>query len=283
MANINDLFDQFPDYDVFSGKTKPAGEKAPELKTPEPKNPEPRTPKPRTPRPRKPEPMKPEPVMRSSPDYGDGFGIADKPIKVKRVTGNNFLTIIYFPVLLLLLELILRLSCGLGFSAVSFLYTTGFTIPIASVFTLICTLFGNTFNRVLCNIFTFILTAFYLIELGYHDIFGRFLTFSTARVFSPEQFINAIADKYIYAIAIAVPFFINLIFGHKIFGFRKLRIPAKIVVIIIAVIIQIGAFSAMGLAKDTDSERVYNSSSSESAFERFGLLTMERLDIFNSK
>ncbi|MBR2280524.1 MAG: hypothetical protein IJ903_06355 [Ruminococcus sp.] len=258
MASVNDLFEQFPDYDVFSGKTEPVKNKQPL--------------------------PHPEPVLRAGSDYGDGFGLADKPVKVKRTTGNNFLTVVFFPILILWLELVLRMACRESFNAISFLYLLGFTIPIATVLTLLCTFFGELFNRILCNIFAFTLTCFYITQLCYFSTFGAFLSFSSARPFSPEQFVAAISGNAFYVIALTAPFLLNLLFGHKIFGFRKLRIPAKLILIIAAVIIQIGTISALDLTKDAEasSSIIYNSSQTSKIQERFGIITMERLDLFNT-
>ncbi len=78
MSDINKLFDQFPDYDVFTGKTK-----APKRQK------------------RSPRTVPPEPVVRSGSDYGDGFGKAIKTVKVKSASGSNVLTLFYFPILIL--------------------------------------------------------------------------------------------------------------------------------------------------------------------------------------
>ncbi len=252
MADINDLFERFPDYDVFTGKTSN------------------NTPKPAP------------PVERPKSDYGDGYGKAVKPVKIKNNTNNNFLTVLFFPFLILWLELMLRLSAGEGFSAVSFLYVLGFTIPIAMVLTLICTMFPSAVNRVLCNFFAFIITLFYLLQLCYFRSFGSFLTVSSAKAISPEQIVSATVDKGFYALAIALPFLFNLLFGHKIFGFRRFKLSAKLVLIIIAVIIQIGVLWALrgSAGLDPSSSKIYESATVLSSQERFGLLTMERLDLF---
>lgn len=60
MADINDLFERFPDYDVFTGKTSN------------------NTPKPAP------------PVERPKNDYGDGYGKAVKPVKIKKIRITTF-------------------------------------------------------------------------------------------------------------------------------------------------------------------------------------------------
>lgn len=254
MAEINELFNRFPDYDNFTGKTKPSPIKNTLQTQPRPAN-----------------------------DYGDGFGKADKPVKVDNNTGNNFLSVVFFPLLILWCELFLRFACGEGFYIKSFLYTLGFTLPIAVLLTIICTFFSSGLNRVLCNIFALLITLFYILEICYYRNCGSFLSFSF-KVFLPaEQIVNAIVDKSFYCAAVIIPFVINLLFGHKIFGFRKYKIPAKLTLIIIAIIAQVAVLSVINHAEDFDpsSASLYTDKASAiSVQERFGLLTMERLSIF---
>lgn len=279
MANINSLFDHFPDYDVFTGKTKKPDTPPPQRDEPEPPqwNESPRGDDTYPQRQR--EPFHPGQGRNLTSDYGDGFGKAQKLVTVKRKTGSNFLSLLYFPILILWLETALNLACENPFNPVSLLYTIGFSFPIAAALTLVCTLGPDTFNRLLCNIFTFSLTVFYLFELVYFNIYKTFFSFSAFISFSPEQFINALVNEKFYVIALIIPFFFNLLFGHRIFGFRRYRLSAKITVIFLAVIIQFAAISAVNLA-DTDSRKIYRGSSNRQIQQRFGLLTMERLDIF---
>lgn len=278
MADINSLFEHFPDYDVFTGKTKKTDTPPPQRNdTPPPQRQE--TPPRRYESPQRRENANPAPVQNLTSDYGDGFGKAQKLVTVKRKTGNNFLSLLYFPALILWLEIVLNLACETPFNPINLLYTIGFSFPIAALLTLICTLGPNTLNRLLCNVFTFLLTFFYFLQIVYFDIFKSFFTFSSFKSFSPGQFINALSDVKFYLIALIVPYVFNMLFGHRIFGFRRYRISAKIIVILLAVIIQIAALSAVNFA-DSDSRKIYRSSSFREVRERFGLLTMERLDIF---
>ncbi len=263
MADINSLFDKFPDYDVFTGKTERKHPKASDA------------PKPRV---QAPDIPAQNIDSRSASDYGDGFGKAIKPVQIKRNKNNNFLSLFYFPILIIWLEFTLRLSCGIGFNPMSALYIIVFSIAAASAFTLICTFAGNFFNRLMCNLITLGLTFFYIFEMVYYSAFKTFFSASQTYSLNPEQFIYYIDKQKFFAIAAAVPLIINFLFGHRIFGFRKLKIPAKIIVIIIAVIISAAALSAVNNV-DAAAKSIYNSSSNQNIQERFGLLTMEILDI----
>lgn len=258
MADINELFDKYPDYDVFSGKTnrqKPVPASTPVTSS----------------------------DVRSVTDYGDGFGIADKPVKNrKKPSGRNIITVLFFPILIIWLEIWLRAGCGEEFNILSLVYTLAFSIPAAFLLTFLCTFFGRLFNRSLCNIISFILTGFYITELCYFSIFGRFFTIHSFSFCSPEQFINALSDKGIIAAALIIPFIINLIFGRFIFEFGKLRASAKIMLILIAVIIQAGIILSLNYTDvDAGSKAVYISSSAENRQERFGLITMQWMEIIN--
>lgn len=265
MPDINDLFEQFPDYDVFSGKTAPAN-RAKAKKSVKPQEPEP----------------------RSNTDYGDGFGKADKPVRIKRNSGGNFLTVFFFPVLILWLEISLRLGCQEAFEPISILYLVCFSLPIAFALTLICTFTGRKFNLVLCNIFTFTLTVFYAYELIYFSVFKRFFSFSHTSALTAQQITDAIIDRKFYLIAIIIPFIFNLLIGHKIFSFQKLRFPAKITLVLVAVLIQLIGLTMVSISKDTDvkasSYNIYHGEFDDGHIqERFGILTMERLDAFPSE
>ena len=278
MADINSLFEHFPDYDVFTCKTEKTDTPPPQWDdTPPAQRQE--IPPQRYEIPNRRENANPAPVENLTSDYGDGFGKAQKLVTVKRKTGSNFLSLIYFPALILWLEIVLNLACETPLNPINLLYTVGFSFPIAAVLTLICTFGPNTLNRLLCNVFTFLLTFFYFFQIVYFDIFKSFFTFSSFRSFSTGQFINALSDVKFYLIALIVPYLFNLLLGHRIFGFRRYRISAKITVILLAVVIQIAAISAVNFA-DSNSREIYRGSSNKAVQERFGLLTMERLDIF---
>ena len=279
MSDINKLFDRFPDYDVFSGKTKPAKK--------------PRTASRRAPvttvkngagtpvkrAPKKPAPS--EPVR----DYGDGFGKAVKPVKVKSQAKGAFFSAVYFPLLIIWLEITLRFFCGEQLNPESLLYTAGFSLPIGFALTLICTFGSKVFNRVLSVLFTLAITAFYVFEAAYFSVFHSFFSFQNNSTFTFEQLLGALNGKVVFIIAFALPMMINLIIGHKIFPFNRLKISAKLTVIAAAVLIQLIAISAVNFTEDISapvtSYKIYRSESPDiSVQERFGLLTMERLSAF---
>lgn len=280
MSDLNKLFDQFPDYDVFTGKTK-APKKRKRIQPNAPVSPRKRPPERR---PEAPRSVYEEPSPRPRTDYGDGFGKADKPVKIRSASGSNALTLFYFPILILWLEITLRLACSEDFALESMLYLLGFSLPISFALTLICTFGGNIFNRVLCNIFTFIITGFFFFEILYFSLYKGFLSFSNANPVSAQQLAGAVNDKKFYLIALIIPLLVNLLFGHRIFGFRKFKISAKIALLAVAVLIQLIAINVVNVSREAASPvtsySLYHSFAPDiSVQERFGLLTMERLSV----
>lgn len=272
MSDINKLFDRFPDYDVFSGKTKPP-EKPRQNARRAPEAPVKRAPK---------KQPHPEPVR----DYGDGFGKAVKPVKVKSQSKGAFFSALYFPILIIWLEITLRFFCGEELNPESLLYNAGFSLPIGFALTVICTFGSKVFNRVLSIFFTLAITLFYIFEAAYFSVFHGFFSFQNNSSFTFEQLFGALNGKILFVIVFALPMMINLIIGHKIFPFYRLKITAKLAVIAVAVLIQLIAISAVNFSEDISapvtSYKIYRSESPDiSVQERFGLLTMERLSAFS--
>ena len=156
MSGLNDMFNEFPDYDVFTGETEPVKKRR-----------------------RKPKPIREN--TRDPEDYGDGFGIY---VERKEYT-RNFITVFYFLILILFLELVLRLSLLESFGFNSLLYTFTLSVPISAVLTFICTLFSQKVNRILSNIFTFIICFWFAFQLLYRVAEKHFFTFSKP---SPIEF-----------------------------------------------------------------------------------------------
>ena len=81
-----------------------------------------------------------------------------------------------------------------------------------------------------------------------------------------------------------VPFLFSIIIGWKVFTFRRIRIPAKISLILVAVLLHLSAATMVSLSKNNPyidtSYNLYNKEFkiNESA-DRFGILTTQRLDI----
>ena len=257
MPDINELFEQLPDYDVFSGKTTPAKPKRSERVQ---KNAS-------------------AVVERDKSDYGDGFGV----YVVKKQYIRNYLTVFFFPITLLWLEMFLRLAVGGDFGFNCLLYTFIFSMVISCVLTLLCTFGSRVFNLVLSNLFTLVLALWFAFQLLYRTTYGRFFSFSHNTGFDFGKLFSYAGEKAVFLALLCVPLLFSLIIGHKLFTFKRIRIPAKISLLLLAVLMQLSVSTMISLSKNNPyvntSYNLYRLELKENeAADRFGLLTMQRLD-----
>lgn len=265
MPDINDLFNRFPDYDVFTGKTTP--------------------PKKRRVRRTQPVPA-PQPMPQRSPtDYGDDYG----KYKEKKRTRGNYMTVFFFPLALVWMEFFMKLATRVEQNFVSAIYTFLFLMPIACVLTLLCTFGSEKLNRILCNVFTFLLTALFEFQLIYFGKYSALFTISGAKSGSVSfgDAWTSITQNALCFIALLIPFLFSITVGRFVFTFRKIRIPAKISLVLVAVLFQILAITAVSFSRNNKSPissyKLYNTTfNAAPSQERFGLLTTEYLDIKNS-
>lgn len=258
MADFMDYVESLPDYNVFDDET-----------TPEQDKPQGRRVKKRR-----------EINSRSPLDYNDGYGIYVE----RRVKGHDYLTVFWFPILILWLEFSLRIGCGESFGFNSILYTGAFSMVAACVLTVICTFGGRIFNLVLSNLFTFVLTVWFIIQLLYHGAEGRFMRVADFTNADMSALFAVMSSKVLVMIIMLLPFLFSVIIGWKVFTFRRIRIPAKITLILIAILIHLSTATMISLSKNNPyvdtSYNLYNKKFkiNESA-DRFGILTTQRLDI----
>ncbi|MBQ5399389.1 MAG: hypothetical protein IIU14_08170 [Ruminococcus sp.] len=266
MPNINQLFDSFPDYDVFTGRSTP--------------------PKKRRVRKRAVSVNAEEPI-RPATDYGDGFGkIRDTS---KRTPRQNYLTVFFFPFALIWLEFMLKFAVCDEFNIASPVYTLLFIIPFACTLTLICTFASEKINRILCNVFTALITLVFEFQLIYFGKYSAFFTFSGSKngTLSPTDVLNSITNYLGWFLVLLVPFLFSVTVGRFVFTFRKIRVPAKISLALVIVLFQILSVTAVSFSKSSknpkSSYRLYNTVfEAKPTQERFGLLETEYLDIKNS-
>lgn len=302
MANINDLFETFPDYNVFDNSTTPPKPKQKTIKNAIPANS--RSQKittHRTTQQRK-KTVPPAEYMHqtqmtnradtpamvdiedknSHDDYRDGYG----EYEVKKEIKQNFSTILFFPVLLLTLEGALRFSCNESFLTINLLYIFLFSIPLSCLLTFLCTFGNGKLNRHFVRAFTLVITLWYCLQIIYHDMFNTFLIFSaeSEKFSSFESFINSLINQRAALIIAVFPFIFFTILGKFTFPFKRVKVPAKIVLILLAVIFQISGLVAINFSKNfAQDNSIYSSyygySSPDDIQEKFGLLTMEELDV----
>ena len=261
MADFMDYVESLPDYNVFDDDSAPEQDKPQQRRR-----------------------VKKRRVVNSqSPlDYNDGYGIYVE----HRVRGHDYLTVFWFPILIMWLEFSLRIGCGEEFGFNSILYTGAFSMVAACVLTVICTFGGRVFNLVLSNLFTFILSVWFVIQLLYQGAEGRFMRVSDFTNADLSKLFSVMGSRALIMAVMLLPFLFSVIIGWKVFTFRRIRIPAKITLILIAVLIHLCTATMISLSKNNPyvdtSYNLYNKEFkiNESA-DRFGLLTTQRLDITN--
>ena len=258
MADFKTYVDSLPDYNVFQ-------DNAAFRQTEQPRR----------------RPAKRRDINTRSPlDYNDGYGIYVE----HRVKGHDFLTVFWFPILILWLEFSLRLGCGESFGFNSIVYTGAFSMVFACVLTVICTFGGRVFNLVLNNLFTFVLTIWFIIQLLYYGAEDKFMRVSDFTNADMSKLSSEIGGRLWVILIMLLPFLFSIIIGWKVFTFRRIRIPAKISLILVAVLIQLSTATMISLSKNNPyvdtSYNLYNKEFkiNESA-DRFGILTTQRLDI----
>ncbi len=298
MANINDLFESLPDYNVFDNSTTPPKPKQKTTKKAMPVNS--RSQKittHRTTQQRKKAVPSAEymhkaqmtnrvdnPVVvniegrKSREDYRDGYG----EYKVEKEIKQNFSTILFFPLLLLTLEGALRFSCNESFLTINLLYIFLFSMPLGCLLTFLCTFGSGKLNRHFVRAFTLVITLWYCLQIIYHDMFNTFLVFSaeSEKISSFDSFINSLVNQRMALIIAVVPLIFFTILGRFTFPFKKVKVPAKVVLILLAIIFQISGLVAINFSQDSSTySSYYGYSVPNDIQEKFGLLTMEELDI----
>ena len=264
MADFNDYVENLPDYNVFDDQSEPAPPPVQDMP------------------PRRRARRRRDIQSRSPLDYDDGYGIYIE----RKTKGHDYLTVLWFPILILWLEFSLRFGCGENFGFNSIIYTGAFSMVFACILTVLCTFGGRVFNLVLSNFFTIVLTIWFLIQLLYQGVEGKFMRVADFTNLDFGKLFSAIGDRIGIFIVMLIPFFFSVIIGWKVFTFRRIRIPAKITLILIAVLIHLSTATMISLSKNNPyvdtSYNLYNKEFkiNESA-DRFGILTTQRLDIMN--
>lgn len=95
---------------------------------------------------------------------------------------------------------------------------------------------------------------------------------------------TALTSRIVFVVLLFVPLAFFIIFGGKLFDFSKVKLKGKLIVLLIAVAFQIGTVLAVGIDRDSsDTKSNYNLYYGElqqvAVCERYGLYTMQRLDI----
>ena len=293
MSDFNKIFDSFPDYDVFDPNNREIKNSRQEkvygdndyIEYDEKRDFRNKKTEPQPPINQREIPYKDNEAEHST-DYRDDFGV----YKVYEEKIRNYGTMFFFPATVVWLECILRLGCGQSLMNYNMFFVVLFSLSFSVVPTILSTLFTERFNRALAKIITATLTIWYCIQIVHFALNGTFLLFSDYT--PPEQTLsnlNAVmdtmSDKVYYLLLCFVPFVFNLFFGKYIFPFRPIRVPAKICLLLVGVLLHFSAITVISFDKNTltpySNYSVYHQQAhSNLVQEKFGLYTMQIKDLF---
>lgn len=201
---------------------------------------------------------------------------------------HKYNLLIWFLFLILFLEIIYKLFIFKTFFNINLLYITLFSIPVIILFYILCSLFNNKINFILTLIFTFLLCLIFSAQSVYYTFYGSLFS-----VFSVKNGATQIMEFYAAILEVMgriwyvltflfIPFIIFIIFGKKIFGFNKLNIK-KILIYLVISIVFYGVFIFIVDKKDNGiyslKRLYYETHAPLLSAEKFGLITMTRLDI----
>lgn len=197
----------------------------------------------------------------------------------------------YFPLLILWLETDLKIASGFDVLG-GFAFTFLFTIVLSAVLVLLCSFSKRRgVNRGIATVLTAVLTIWYGVQMIYYNVFGTMVVVSSVtnggagQAFnSIDMIMTAITSRIVFVVLLFVPLAFFIIFGGKLFDFSKVKLKGKLIVLLIAVVFQIGTVLAVGIDRDSsDTKSNYNLYYGElqqvAVCERYGLYTMQRLDI----
>lgn len=281
MSDFNDIFKDYPDYDVFGDSKSEIGKKPKAYKNDEFIEYDAK----RDFRGRaQVEEDFAEEEPEHSTDYRDDYGV----YRVYEDKVKNYATIFFFPVVILWLEGVLRVACGQTLLGGSTVFVVLFSLSFSAVLTAVCTLFGERFNRVLVNLIAIALSVLYCVQIVSFNLSGEFLLFS--QYIPVEQTLDGfqavmdtMSDKVYYLIACFAPSVLYLFLGKFIFPFRRTPLPAKICLLLAAVLLYFSAVTVINFDRSSPAGNyaVYHQAEiTNDMQEKFGLITMERKDIF---
>ena len=166
------------------------------------------------------------------------------------------------------------------------IYAILFLIPLIILSYIICSLFKEKINKIICFIITIILSIYYPFMNIFYRLFSNIFSFNTLSLAKDiDEFKIVILDTIISNIFLIILFFIPiiiLIIFHKKISFSHLKIKPLLLNISIFIITYIiSLLSLLPYKNSTYSayNLYYNTNSEIKSVEKFGMLTYTRLDI----
>ncbi len=190
----------------------------------------------------------------------------------------------YLTFMLLYFEILSKIIIKTDFKYI--LYTILFLIPLIIFSKIICSLFKDKINKIICFIITIILSIYYPFMNIFYRLFSNIFSFNTLSLAKDlDEFKIVIVDTIISNIFIIILFLIPLILliiFHKKISFSKLNIKSFIINITVFIITYIISLLSLIPYKNSTYSAYnlyFNTNSEIKSVEKFGLLTYTRLDI----
>jgi len=202
---------------------------------------------------------------------------------------RNLLFLLFFPVVFIYFETVLRFSAFGAFSWGAFAFIVFFAASAGLFWSVICSLFSPKVNYILTLVVLGLHTLLFGVQIVYVKFFKTFLDFGTLGVGGQiyqfwRETLKAIWDRKFAILFILVPFVLFAVFGKKRFRVIQMKWSAKAAGLILALLIFLGGRMFVGLDSGPDGSLYHyrdNFYVSESV-QRFGLITTFRLDAQNT-
>lgn len=228
----------------------------------------------------------PAKTVHSRPDKFNDYNYKNQHGTLKRVAFY-----LYFPLMILWLEFDLKFASG--FDVVGGIgFTALFSVLFASVLLLLSSFAKRkAINRAVSIILTVLFTIWYGVQMIYYNVFGTMVVVSSVtnggagQAFnSIDMIMTAVLSRIVFIVLLFVPLAFNIIIGDKLMDFSKIKWKGKLIVVFVAAVVQLCTVLLVGLDSDSsdtksNSNLYYGELQQVTVCERYGLFTMQRLDI----
>ena len=210
------------------------------------------------------------------------------PFFVLQIRKIPFL-VYYLPLSILFMEIVLKINCFGEVKIQTFLFTLVFSVSLGFLAVLLCSLLSKKINKILFSVFLSILTAIFVVQTIYFQVFKTFTTIFSAttgasRIFEYWREILAGIQSSALALIFTILPLAGWLFLKKHVELE--RASFKILFFLLAGVIifnMTGTILALSADEgDTSPKYLYTEAFIPNlAGKNFGLMTMIRLDIKN--
>lgn len=196
--------------------------------------------------------------------------------------------ILYFSFLIIYLEIIYKALILKNVLSTNTLSVILFSIPFILTISIICSLFNKKINRVNSIIFSIFITLIYASQYVYYAFYNSIFSIYSLKTGAGQVFgdffsaiIKMILDNWWQVLIIIIPCIVYIIFGNKVFNYKRKKMGFYINVFLLIVFMIVNRlvvnFSSKGMYSFN---RLFNESHAPMiTINKVGLLTMEKLDL----